>query len=65
VGQTGRDLRQQNEYLNALHETTLALMKRLELADLLQAIVSRAAQLLDTAQGYVSLVEPDQEGIQG
>jgi PAS domain S-box-containing protein len=58
-----RDLRQQNEYLNALHETTLALMKRLELADLLQAIVTRAAQLLDTAHGYVSLVEPDQAGV--
>ncbi|MCL4303254.1 MAG: PAS domain S-box protein [Anaerolineae bacterium] len=61
--QTDRDLRQQNEYLNALHETTLALMKRLELADLLQAIVTRAAQLLDTAHGYVSLVEPDQTGV--
>lgn len=61
--QKDRDLRQQNEYLNALHETTLALMKRLELADLLQAIVTRAAQLLDTAHGYVSLVEPDQEGV--
>jgi PAS domain S-box-containing protein len=63
VGQTGRDLRQQNEYLNALHETTLDVMKRLELADLLQTIVTRAAQLLDTAHGYVSLVEPDQKGV--
>lgn len=61
--QQDRDLRQQNEYLHALHETTLALMKRLELADLLQAIVTRAAQLLDTAHGYVSLVEPDQKGV--
>jgi PAS domain S-box-containing protein len=55
---------QPNEYLEALHETALALMNRLDLADLLQAIVARAAQLLGTAHGYVSLVEADQKGIE-
>lgn len=57
-------LRQQNEYLQALHETTLALMNRLDLADLLQTLVSRAAQLLGTEHGYVSLVEPQRSGVE-
>ncbi len=50
------ELRRRNEYLAALHETTLALMNRLEVADLLSAIVTRAAQLLGTEHGYVYLI---------
>ena len=46
------------EYLSALQETTLGLVTHLELTDLLQTIVSRAADLLGTAHGYVYLVEP-------
>ncbi|MBN2005846.1 MAG: GAF domain-containing sensor histidine kinase [Anaerolineae bacterium] len=55
------ELRHQNEYLAALHETTLALMNRLDVADLLEAIVARAAQMLDTNHGYVYLVSPGGE----
>jgi len=62
--QIEQELRQQNEYLGALHETTLALMNRLDLADLLQTIVTRAAQLLGTSHGYISLVEPGEEQIE-
>ncbi|MGO8670824.1 MAG: PAS domain S-box protein [Capsulimonadaceae bacterium] len=51
-------LRRQNEYLAALHDTTLALMNRLDINDLLQAVVSRAAQLLGTEHGYIALYEP-------
>ncbi|MBI1880136.1 MAG: PAS domain S-box protein, partial [Chloroflexi bacterium] len=58
------ELRQQNEYLGALHETTLALMNRLDLTDLLQTIVTRAAQLLGTIHGYISLVDPAEEEIE-
>ncbi|GAB4426212.1 MAG: hypothetical protein Fur0044_24240 [Anaerolineae bacterium] len=57
-------LHQQNEYLEALHETTLALMNRLDLADFLQTLVTRAAQLLGTEHGYVSLVEPERGGVE-
>jgi PAS domain S-box-containing protein len=53
------ELRQQNEYLAALHETTLGLLSRLDLADLLEALITRAAQLLGTEHGFVYLVEPD------
>lgn len=55
---------QQNEYLEALHETTLALMNRLDLTDFLQTLVTRAAQLLGTEHGYVSLVEPERGGVE-
>lgn len=49
--------RQQKEYLAALHETTLALINRLDLTDLLQAIVSRAAALVGTPHGFIYLPE--------
>jgi len=48
----------QNEYLAALHEVTLGLITRLDHRELLEAIVSRAAQLLDVPHGFVYLVEP-------
>jgi PAS domain S-box-containing protein len=59
--QAEAQLRQQNEYLAALHETTLALMKRLELSDVLQSIVARAAALAGTPHGYLFQLEPDGE----
>jgi PAS domain S-box-containing protein len=51
-------LRQQNEYLAALHETTLGLINRLELTDLLEAIITRAGALVGTSHGSIYLVEP-------
>ncbi len=51
-------LRQQNEYLAALHETTLGLINRLELTDLLEAIITRAGVLMGTSHGSIYLVEP-------
>ena len=50
------ELRQHNEYLAALHATSLALMNRLNTDDLLEAIISSAAHLLGTEHGYVYLV---------
>ncbi len=58
------ELRHQNEYLAALHETTLALMNRLDVADLLEAIVARAAQMLRTDHGYVYLVDSSGEALE-
>ncbi len=57
-------LQGQNAYLAALHETSLALMNRLEIDDLLETIVARAAQLLDTEHGYVYLVDPVRQVMQ-
>jgi signal transduction histidine kinase/DNA-binding response OmpR family regulator/HPt (histidine-containing phosphotransfer) domain-containing protein/PAS domain-containing protein len=51
-------LQQQNEYLAALHATTLGLLSRLDLSELLEDIVSRAGQLLGTPHGFMFLLEP-------
>ncbi|MCB0167245.1 MAG: GAF domain-containing protein [Anaerolineae bacterium] len=56
-------LQKQNKYLAALHDTTLDLMNRLDLTDLLQAVVIRAGQLLDTEHGFIGLVEPDESAV--
>jgi signal transduction histidine kinase/CheY-like chemotaxis protein/PAS domain-containing protein len=57
-------LQQQNEYLAALHATTLGLISRLDLNELLQAIVTRAGQLLGTPHGFMYLLEPGAEEIE-
>src|SRR5262249_21352127 len=49
-------LQRQNQYLEALHETTFGLMSRLDLNELLQDIVTRAAHLLETTHGAVYLL---------
>ncbi len=48
----------QNEYLAALQETTLDLISRLNLDNLLENIVTRAGQLLGTPHCYLDLIEP-------
>lgn len=48
-------LRRQNTYFVALHETTLGLISRLELTDLLEALITRAGELVDTPHGYIYL----------
>ena len=57
-------LQQQNEYLAALHATTLGLLSRLDLSELLQDIVSRAGQLLGTRHGFMFLLEPGEEELE-
>jgi len=53
-------LRRQNEYLTALHETSLGLIDRLDKEELLEAILHRAAKLSGTEHGYIYLLEPDE-----
>src|SRR5581483_1641664 len=52
-------LRRQNEYQAALHETALGLINRLDVADVLSAIVSRFTTVLGGDHGYIDLVTPD------
>ncbi|MDM8518647.1 PAS domain S-box protein [Anaerolineales bacterium HSG6] len=54
---------QQNEYLAVMHNTTLGLMSRLELDDLLEILVKRAAELLNTKHGFIYLYEPSQHSM--
>ncbi len=58
---TERALRAHSEYLEALHETTLNLVNRLDAQDLLAAIVKRAGALLGTNDGYIYVVHGDEE----
>jgi GAF domain-containing protein/ActR/RegA family two-component response regulator len=53
-----------SQLLAGLHETALDLLNRLELADLLSAIMSRAAQLVETTEGYIYLLDSDGQEMQ-
>ena len=52
-------LRRQTEYLTALQETAVGLMSRLEITDLLEEMLKRAAALVGTEHGYVYLPDPE------
>jgi PAS domain S-box-containing protein len=52
-------VQQQNDYLLALQKTTLELLSELDLNSLLENIVRRAAQLMETSAGYLDLVDPN------
>ncbi|MDM8527458.1 PAS domain S-box protein [Anaerolineales bacterium HSG24] len=54
---------QQNEYLAVMHDTTLGLMSRLELDDLLEILVKRATELLNTEHGFIYLHDPSQNSM--
>ena len=53
-------LQRQNEYLAALNATTLGLMSRLDINELLGDIVTRAGGLLGTMHGFVFLMDGDE-----
>lgn len=48
-------LARQSAYLEALHETALGLIRRLDTEELLEAIVRRAGALVGTEHGYIYL----------
>jgi len=58
------ELRLQNDYLLALHETTLGLMGRLELHSLLSAIIARAAALMNTEHGFIYLLNETRDELE-
>jgi PAS domain S-box-containing protein len=57
-------LRRENEYLKALHETSLGLIDRLDKEELLEAILQRAARLTGTEHGYIYLLDPEADTMQ-
>ncbi len=52
-------IQRQNNFLLALQKTTLELLSELDLNTLLENIVTRAAQLMDTSAGFLDLYDPD------
>ena len=61
---TAKALQRQNAYLGALHDTTLGMISRLDLTELLSDLVVHAGQLLNTANGYIYLTEKDGQSIE-
>jgi PAS domain S-box-containing protein len=57
-------LRQQNEYLSALHETALGFMDLLDKEELLKSILNRACALTGTQHGYIYLLNPPEDKMQ-
>ncbi|HSR29708.1 MAG TPA: PAS domain S-box protein [Anaerolineae bacterium] len=57
-------LRRQSEYLTALHETTLGVVSRLDISELLETIMERAANLVGAAYGFVYLVTSEEAEIE-
>jgi class 3 adenylate cyclase/HAMP domain-containing protein len=58
-----RKLRRQADYLAALNETTLGIISRLDLDELLQAVVTRAGELLAAPHGYIYLADEAEAGM--
>jgi PAS domain S-box-containing protein len=54
-----QQLHSQNEYLQALHDTTLGLITRQNVTSVLQAIVTRSGKLVGTEHGFLYLVNAD------
>lgn len=50
-------LRIQNTYLQSLHETTFALLNRLDVNELLETIICRASDLLNIPHAFIFLVD--------
>lgn len=58
------EIRRQNEYLAALHETTLGIISRLDITELLQTTMERAEKLAGAAYSFVYLVKPGEDEIE-
>src|SRR5210317_1203374 len=64
VKQAEESLLRQNEYLTALHETSLGLIDHLDKEKLLEAVLQRAAMLTGTEHGFIYLLEPGEGEMQ-
>jgi signal transduction histidine kinase/HAMP domain-containing protein/ActR/RegA family two-component response regulator len=64
VAERTQELGVQNAELGALHETTLGVMHRLDIADLLQVLLERAGELLSAGHGYIYVRAPGEEEIE-
>lgn len=55
-------LQEQARYLSSLHETTLAIINRLEIGPLLESILKSALELTQTEHGYVDMYVAERQG---
>jgi signal transduction histidine kinase/ActR/RegA family two-component response regulator/HAMP domain-containing protein len=61
VAERTEELAIQNAELGALHETSLGVMHRLDIDDLLHEVLTRAGELTETSHGYIYLAESEQQ----
>ena len=54
----------QNASLQALHDTALGLLDKIDKEELLETIIERAAVLTGTEHGYIYLLEPEEQVMQ-
>lgn len=64
LSEANLSLQANSSYLAALSDTSVGLFERLNLKDLLQAILERAADLMGTHNGFVFFAEPGEQEIQ-
>jgi PAS domain S-box-containing protein len=57
-------LRRQSEYLEALHETTLGIISRLDAQNLLEAVLERALSLVSATYGFIFLIERETDELE-
>ena len=57
--ETESALQRRNEYLQALHQTSLRLVRRLDVETLLRDLVDRSGKLVGTSDGYILIFEPE------
>ena len=61
VAERTEELAKQNVELEALNETSVGIMQRLELDELLRELIARAGTMLDTSHGFVYLARPGED----
>jgi signal transduction histidine kinase/HAMP domain-containing protein/ActR/RegA family two-component response regulator len=54
----------QNAELEALHDTSLGVMHRLDIDDLLREVLARAVELTGTGNGYIYMLDESQDTLQ-
>ena len=64
VAERTDELAKQNVELEALNETSIGIMQRLDLDELLGELIERAGELLGTPHGYVYLAQPGADEIE-
>ena len=63
VAERTQELAVQNSELEGLHETSLDVMHRLDIDDLLHEVLVRAGELTDSRHGYIDLADGDQQAL--
>ncbi len=59
-----KELIKKNEYMEALHETALGMLSRLELSQVLESIIVRASKLTQIPDGFLHLYDSKQKNLE-